>query len=560
MRPFVLYALILAAGCGGARPLVDGPRYANQPIVWRVNDRLDVPKPAVRLYARTLYHIDGFVVRRLTRLMDVRDPVRATNVNALDEVPDSTWFTNRIGIRDLALEEIRRGPNRGAGPENHKPWTIKGSKVGGLSIGFIMKDAEGGKYLLKFDHKQHPLLETAADVIGQRILWACGYNVPEDNIVQFTRGDLVLAPDAVNKGTFGPATPLTASDLDARLAKINMAADGTTRGLASKFLGGVPVGPFSREGVRADDPNDLIPHEQRRELRGQVAIFAWLNHSDIQEDQTLDMWVEDPRDPKRHYIVHHILDFGKAIGVSGRQNEWQYIGHAEQIDFDYMFRSLLSFGLWKRPWEDVVAPKLPGVGLFDVASYNPGAWRTNSQYWPFKDADRFDAFWGAKLIMRFTREQLEAIVDEARLPDPAARAYLVDTLVARQRATAAYWFKRVNPLDAFTVERAGDAAYRLCFDDLTIRYDLDEVGRHLTRYKAEAADFDGKPTTWTGTAPLTSSGRTCMTGIQPAKTHDGYTIVRIWTLRGALGVLPTQVHLAIAPETGALRVIGVHRE
>ncbi len=558
MRSLVVACILFAAACGGVRPVVDGPRYANQPIVWRVNDRVDIPKPATRLYARTLYHIDGLVVRRLTRVMDVRDQVRATNVNALDDVPDSTWFTNRIGVRDLTLDEIRRGPNRGEGPEQHKPWTITGSKVGGLSIGFIMKDTEGGKYLLKFDHKQHPLLETAADVIGQRILWACGYNVPEDSIVQFSRSDLKLAPDAATKDTFGGKTPLTSIELDQRLAKINMGADGQTRGLASKYLSGAPVGPFAREGVRRDDPNDRIPHEQRRELRGQVAIFAWLNHSDIQEDQSLDMWVDDPARPNRHFVQHYILDFGKAIGVSGRQNEWQYIGHAEAFDFEYMLRSLLTLGLWKRPWEDAVAPELPGVGLFDVASYNPGAWRSNSQYWPFKDADRFDAYWGAKLIMRFTKEQLQAIVDEARLP-AASRDYLVDTLVARQRATAKYWFKRVNPLDNFTVEREG-AGYRLCFDDLTIKYDLDEAGRHLTRYAAESADFDGKPLAWKGSAPLTTTGRTCLAGIEPATSHDGYTIVRIRTLRGALGVLPTQVHLAIAPDTGALRVIGLHRE
>ena len=30
-----------------------------------------------------------------------REPIRAVNINTLDEVPDSSWFTNRIGIRDL---------------------------------------------------------------------------------------------------------------------------------------------------------------------------------------------------------------------------------------------------------------------------------------------------------------------------------------------------------------------------------------------------------------------------------------------------------------------------
>ncbi len=37
--------------------------------------------------------------------------VRALNVNTVDEVPDSSWFTNRIGRRELSLDEIVRGPD-----------------------------------------------------------------------------------------------------------------------------------------------------------------------------------------------------------------------------------------------------------------------------------------------------------------------------------------------------------------------------------------------------------------------------------------------------------------
>ena len=45
---------------------------------------------------------------------------RALNVNTVDEVPDSNWFTNRIarpgsGER-LTPEAIANGPNTGAGP------------------------------------------------------------------------------------------------------------------------------------------------------------------------------------------------------------------------------------------------------------------------------------------------------------------------------------------------------------------------------------------------------------------------------------------------------------
>src|SRR5688500_20360351 len=41
-----------------------------------------------------------------------RSPVRAVNVNTADEVPDSSWFTNRIGVREMPIAEILRGPDK----------------------------------------------------------------------------------------------------------------------------------------------------------------------------------------------------------------------------------------------------------------------------------------------------------------------------------------------------------------------------------------------------------------------------------------------------------------
>ena len=40
-----------------------------------------------------------------------RRNVRASNVNTVDEVPDSSWFTNRIGVREMPIDEIVRGPD-----------------------------------------------------------------------------------------------------------------------------------------------------------------------------------------------------------------------------------------------------------------------------------------------------------------------------------------------------------------------------------------------------------------------------------------------------------------
>src|SRR5690349_707004 len=103
MRSSILIALACAGCASGGIP---GARYANQPPVARVNDRLDVrTRPRTREVNIDLYHFDGSFYRLITRALELRRPQRALGVNAFDEVPDSTWFTNRIGVRDLALDE-----------------------------------------------------------------------------------------------------------------------------------------------------------------------------------------------------------------------------------------------------------------------------------------------------------------------------------------------------------------------------------------------------------------------------------------------------------------------
>src|SRR5215212_5055910 len=42
---------------------------------------------------------------------------RAQNINTVDEVPDSEWFTNRVGARPIPEAELVRGPNVGAPPD-----------------------------------------------------------------------------------------------------------------------------------------------------------------------------------------------------------------------------------------------------------------------------------------------------------------------------------------------------------------------------------------------------------------------------------------------------------
>lgn len=85
MRALVVLAACAAGWVSGcATPAVSQIRFANRDPVWKVNDRLDTPRPGVQGFPRLFYYFDRFAFRRLTRLMEVPEPRRAANVNSLD--------------------------------------------------------------------------------------------------------------------------------------------------------------------------------------------------------------------------------------------------------------------------------------------------------------------------------------------------------------------------------------------------------------------------------------------------------------------------------------------
>jgi hypothetical protein len=421
------------------------------------------------------------------------------------------------------------------------------AKTGGTAIGFVFKDTTGATYLLKFDSRGRPEMDTAAHAITHRILWALGYNVPEDYIGYIKREDLVLSPKATRE-TAGKKLPLTDHDLTTALELVERSSGDRMRVLASRYLPGKVIGPYAREGTRADDPNDKIPHELRRSLRGQFPIFAWLNHTDLQEDNTLDTF-------ENGHVVHYLIDFGNALGVMAVGLKWQTVGYTYRVDWGIAMKSLFGLGLWQRPWEEVEAPKLRGVGLFEAEHFDPGDWRPNSLYWPLEDKDRFDAFWGAKIMMRLTRANLKTIVDEAKFSDPRSARYMLDTLVARQRKTARYWFDRVAPLDRFAMVPTTDGQL-LCFADLLLTYKLDNP---TTRYELATFDREGRQLSQTRLVASTDSGQACVAGISPSKAADGYTIVRMRVHRDEHVMPDVRVHLAYRPD-GKFDVIGLRRE
>jgi hypothetical protein len=426
-------------------------------------------------------------------------------------------------------------------------------------LGFLIEDARGDVFLLKFDGQIAPEMETAANVVVQRLLWAIGYNVPQDSVEYFDRDRLVVAPDARTETAVGKEIPLTDADVDVQLEQVRRDDAGQLRGLTSRFLSGEPLGGFPQVGTRPDDPNDRVPHEHLRELRGLYVFAAWLAHSDMKEDNTVDTWIVDPRDPSRHYVQHHLVDFGKALGVMAWADLSRHDGWAHNFDYAYALGSALALGWWKRPWEDRKRPPIRGVGVFDSRDFAPGRFRSRNRFVPFKRKDRFDAFWAAKIVMRFSPGLIRTAVERGAYVDPAAVDYLTRTLVSRQRKTGRYWFSQVNPLDDFTVSDAG-RGNRVCARDLLLAYGLDDRAAQSTRYALRAYDYDGHRLAWSRTVEARPDGRLCASGLPAAPGAEGYTIVGLFTQRGDDQLAPIWLHLARDPATSGLRVIGVDRQ
>ncbi len=516
----------LASACGAGR-------FKDQPAVWSVRDQRDIPEPEEREFSKYAAGMDWFVGRRLTRSLELPDSEPAHDTNALDEVPDSTWFQNRIGVRKVSPEEAARGPAASGPPQ--LPLTVISGKSGGGNPGFIVIDARGKKFLVKFDPLDYPEMDTTASVIVNRIFWTLGYFVPNDSLFTFARSDLVLSPKATFKNELKNKLPMTWADIDEALATSPQLPDGRYRSSSSEILSGRPLGGFAAEGVRADDPNDTIPHEHRRSVRAMRVFAAWTDHTDIKEDNALDMYVEEGG---KHFVRHYLIDFGETLGAHGPGKDRFEDGYEHLWDWERQPRALLSFGLWKRPWEDRRPTRWPSVAPFSADDFDPRYWREAYPFWPFMEMDAADAYWAAKLVMRFTRPMLEAIVAEGRLSDPAASRYLVEGLLGRQKKIGQTYLEAVTALDHFTIDRT-----KLCAIDLGVRYGL------ATHGVVAALDGDGIVRR---RFTVDRHARVCL----PLPKSDDYTVYRLRIERGTVDKPAMQVHFKAGARP---RILGVLR-
>ena len=483
IRVWLCLVCLLAAGCAGPRRTL-----TTEPIKWADPDVRTIPEPSEivenqiwDIADHTIFYqfrkvLDlSWTARRVGNLLGTADERQADNVNALDEAVASTWWQHRHYYRPMSREAIKAGPGSAA-PDSSGAWQVVAGKFEGGTAGFTIRDASGGMYLLKFDSEGNNEMGSAAEVIATKALYAAGYNVPQNTIVYFDPLLLEISPKAKVPDGKGGKRPMVRTDLEGILDNIIPQKDGRLRCIASKFLSGAPVGIFDYHGLRDDDPNDLVKHQHRRELRGLRVMGSWMNDADRRAANTLDMYETD--EAGRKYVRHYLIDMGSAFGSNNMMPHLPKYGNEYVWDPGSITRSLFSLGFSRKGWEEPLPMKYPEVGYFENETFRPLKWVPTYPNPAFERCTGRDGYWGAKVLMAFSNDDVRALVEAGEFSNPGATEELTLLLIERRDLIGQYWFGRVNPLDRFRID--GSSLY---FDDLAIKHKFADAAGTSYQYR-----------------------------------------------------------------------------
>ena len=388
--------------------------------------------------------------------------IPAGAVNTLGEVLDTSWFTNRHGKARMSQEELVRGVGDQHPPSQDQPWSALAVKPYGTRPGILIVDSRKQLYLLRFDPPDYLEMSTGAEMVSSKIIHALGYNTLENYIVYFQRAQIVASKAGEEITSMGERRDLIEDDIDTFLKKVAVDRQRGYRAVATR----VPVqwdkllGPFQFYGTRSDDPNDIVPHEHRRDLRGLFVFSAWLNGNRILSVNTVDSLVVKDNVP---IITHALIDFTATLGSGDHGPKKAREGNEPMWTKGVAARNAIGLGIYTPRWMRSRYPKIRSVGHFEYEIFNPEKWSADQPPAPFENRLPDDTYWAAKQAMAFSDEDLQALAGTGQYSDPAAGKWIARCLAERRNRIGETYFARVFPLDNFRVENG-----RLNFDDLAV--------------------------------------------------------------------------------------------
>jgi hypothetical protein len=372
-----------------------------------------------------------FLRRPVVDALDAERFPYARDVNALDEVPRSSWFA------PLPLEPaaFMRGYAADGAPGPRARIERRGGSV-------LLTDARGRAYRLFGDHPGLPETDTAALLIASRLVRAVGYLTPETWL--FDPAELGVERSLGPKGE---------------------------RWVAVRWPVGVTLGPTDMTYPRNDDPNDRIPHRDRRTLRALGVLAAWLDLRELGPSRLLDAYVGRPG---RGHVKHFVVGLHDTLGAASLAPGHAHTSAVGPVQGSAL-KNLLTLGL-ARPTPRARKPERT------LRVFRPELEARYELGHPYEPVDRLlpsDGHWIAKRLARIPSSLIEASVRAARFSDATLERHVIHALEARRRTLVARAFSQVTPCEVeaqsgrtlvlvdealrFGVENAADTHYDVRF-------------------------------------------------------------------------------------------------
>src|SRR5262249_17020546 len=135
----------------------------------------------------------------------------------------------------------------------------------------------------------------------------------------------------------------------------------------------------------------------------------------------------------RGSIRHYMFDFGSILGSGTIFAQRHRPGNEYIFEPKPGFATLATLGLYIRPWMRIGYPDVPpSVGRLEARAFDPLKWKPEYPNPAFENMRPDDAFWAARIVSRFTDEMIRAVAEKARYSDPAATAFMTETLITRR--------------------------------------------------------------------------------------------------------------------------------